>query len=81
VCDICLKETIFQVKYRVSWIKHQEAKKRREEEEAERERISYSQVIQIQSLTEFFAQFIKKYHFQFLGSVFSAKVDIATNCS
>jgi hypothetical protein len=35
---------LFQVKYRVSWIKHQEAKRRREEEEAERERVSYAQV-------------------------------------
>ena len=34
----------FQVKYRVAWIKQQEAQKRREEEEAERERVSYAQV-------------------------------------
>lgn len=32
------------MKYRVSWIKHEEAKRRREEEEAERERISYAQI-------------------------------------
>ena len=30
--------------YRVRWIKHVEAKKRREEEEAERERVSYAQI-------------------------------------
>ena len=29
---------------RVRWIKHVEAKKRREEEEAERERVSYAQI-------------------------------------
>ncbi len=33
-----------QVDYRVRWVKFQEAKKRREEEEAERERVSYAQV-------------------------------------
>ena len=32
------------MKYRVAWIKQQEAQKRREEEEAERERVSYAQV-------------------------------------
>ena len=32
------------VDYRVRWIKHVEAKKRREEEEAERERVSYAQI-------------------------------------
>ena len=30
--------------YRVRWIRHVEAKKRREEEEAERERVSYAQI-------------------------------------
>ena len=33
-----------QIDYRVRWIKHQEAKKRKEREEAERERVSYAQV-------------------------------------
>lgn len=33
-----------QMDYRVRWIKHVEAKKRREEEEAERERVSYAQI-------------------------------------
>merc|ERR1719362_776295 len=32
------------MEYRVAWIKHVEAKKRREEEEAERERVSYAQI-------------------------------------
>ena len=32
------------MKYRVSWIKHQEAKRRQEEEAAEKERVSYAQV-------------------------------------
>ena len=38
------KQVRAAVKYRVAWIKHQEAKKKREEEAAERERISYAQV-------------------------------------
>ena len=38
------KKVLEQVKYRVAWIKHQEAKKRREEEQAERERVSYAQI-------------------------------------
>lgn len=33
-----------EIDYRVRWIKHQEAKKRREEEELERERVSYAQI-------------------------------------
>ena len=33
-----------QIAYRVRWIRHQEAQKRRMEEEAERERVSYAQV-------------------------------------
>ncbi|KAG8237922.1 hypothetical protein J437_LFUL017451 [Ladona fulva] len=33
-----------QVKYRAEWIKHQEAQKRREEEEAEKERVAYAQI-------------------------------------
>ncbi|XP_040583931.1 splicing factor 3A subunit 1 [Lepeophtheirus salmonis] len=33
-----------QIRDRVAWIRHVEAKKRREEEEAERERVSYAQV-------------------------------------
>ncbi len=33
-----------QIDYRVRWIRHQEAQKRREEEEAERERVSYAQI-------------------------------------
>ncbi len=33
-----------QIDYRVRWIRHIEAKKRREDEEAERERISYAQI-------------------------------------
>lgn len=33
-----------QIDYRVRWIKHQEAKKQKEEAEAERERVSYAQV-------------------------------------
>ena len=36
--------TIFYFPIRVRWIKHVEAKKRREEEEAERERVSYAQI-------------------------------------
>ena len=35
-----------QIAYRVRWIRHQEAQKRRMEEEAERERVSYAQVAQ-----------------------------------
>ncbi len=37
-------KVLSQVDYRVRWVKAQEAKKRREEEEAERERVSYAQV-------------------------------------
>ena len=33
-----------QIRDRVAWIKHVEAKKKREEEEAERERVSYAQI-------------------------------------
>ncbi|XP_046387283.1 splicing factor 3A subunit 1 [Ischnura elegans] len=33
-----------QVKYRAEWIKHQEAQRRREEEEAEKERVAYAQI-------------------------------------
>ncbi|TRY61622.1 hypothetical protein TCAL_09101 [Tigriopus californicus] len=33
-----------QIDYRVRWVKHQEAKKQKEEAEAERERVSYAQV-------------------------------------
>ncbi|KAG1714368.1 Splicing factor 3A subunit 1 [Nymphon striatum] len=38
------KSILGQVKYRVEWTKHQEAQKRREEEEAEKERVSYAQI-------------------------------------
>lgn len=38
------KLVLDQVKYRVEWTKHQEAIKRREEEEAERERVQYAQI-------------------------------------
>lgn len=38
------KSVLSQVDYRVRWVKAQEAKKRKEEEEAERERVSYAQV-------------------------------------
>ena len=38
------KQVLQQVKYRVAWIKHQEAKRRREQEAAEKERVSYAQV-------------------------------------
>jgi splicing factor 3A subunit 1 len=42
----CLDEKAIkdQIAYRVRWIRHQEARKRREEEEAEKERVSYAQV-------------------------------------
>ena len=40
-----------QIAYRVRWIRHQEAQKRRMEEEAERERVSYAQVIMIIGFT------------------------------
>ena len=33
-----------QVKYRVAWIKHQEEKRRKEEEATEKERVSYAQI-------------------------------------
>ncbi len=38
------KLVLDQIDYRVRWVKAQEAKKRREEEAAERERVSYAQV-------------------------------------
>lgn len=38
------KTVLSQVYYRVEWTKHQEAQKRREEEEAERERVQYAQI-------------------------------------
>ena len=41
---VWLKEKEIYAYYRVRWIRHVEAKKRREEEEAERERVSYAQI-------------------------------------
>ncbi|XP_064485090.1 splicing factor 3A subunit 1-like [Ornithodoros turicata] len=38
------KVVLNQVKYRVEWTRFQEAQKRREEEEAERERVQYAQI-------------------------------------
>uniref|UniRef100_A0A293MY77 Splicing factor 3A subunit 1 n=1 Tax=Ornithodoros erraticus TaxID=265619 RepID=A0A293MY77_ORNER len=38
------KAVLNQVKYRVEWTRFQEAQKRREEEEAERERVQYAQI-------------------------------------
>lgn len=38
------KDVKEHIDYRVRWIRHQEAKKKREEEEAEKERVSYAQV-------------------------------------
>lgn len=38
------KAVLEQVRYRVEWTRHQEAIKRKEEEEAERERIQYAQI-------------------------------------
>ena len=38
------KKILEQVRYRVAWIKHQEAKRRKEEEAKERERVSYAQI-------------------------------------
>ena len=44
--DVSANEKLVKddVDYRVRWIKHVEAKKRREEEEAEKERVSYAQI-------------------------------------
>ena len=38
------KNVLEQVKYRVAWIKHQEEKRKKEEEATERERVSYAQI-------------------------------------
>lgn len=38
------KKVLDDVKYRGNWIKHQEAQKRREEEEAEKERLAYASI-------------------------------------
>merc|ERR1712001_775864 len=38
------KKVLEQVKYRVAWIKHQEEKRKKEEEATERERVSYAQI-------------------------------------
>ncbi|ODM95504.1 Splicing factor 3A subunit 1 [Orchesella cincta] len=38
------KKVLDDVKYRANWIKHQEAQKRKEEEEAEKERLAYASI-------------------------------------
>ena len=38
------KKILEHVGYRVAWIKHQEAKRKKEEEAKERERVSYAQI-------------------------------------